>query len=765
MQKTFLVSWSTLFFLIALIHFTFPAEELWSQPFGLTSRTPVSGINIPLADPGAPGSIRVVRGLPNITFSAPVLVLSPPDGSNRLFIVEKAGRIRVVANNDAATATTVFMDISTRVQAAGEQGLLGFAFAPDYSQSGYFYVYYSALNGAARSVISRFRVTSNPDVADPNSETVVIEVPQPSYSNHKAGMIAFGLDNMLYIALGDGGSGGDPSNTGQNCSDMLGAILRIDPAGASPYAIPSDNPYAGSTRYNCGVHTNALSRKCGTNGYATGEICKELYAVGLRNPFRFSFDQSNGNLWAGDVGQGAFEEIDLIRSGDNLGWAVFEGKSNYKNPSNLPMSQFRAPILDYPRSDGYSVTGGVVYRGSNLPSLYGKYIYGDYGSGNIWALDYNGSSVVSNQKFTTLGGVVAFGLDGNNELLALSINNGNLYRFLPPQTSGTPIPATLSQTGIFTNTANLQIQAGAIPYDVNAPLWSDGALKRRWLLLPGTQQIEFNATEAYNFPTGTAIVKHFELPINSTTNRRLETRVLFKHTEGWAGYTYKWRANNSDADLLTNSVSETYQVTPSGSAQSRDQTWYYPGRADCMNCHTSSAGRILSIRTQQLNKNYNYSGVTDNQLRAWNNINLFTTTLGAPTTYSAYAPYSDGSKSIESRARSYLASNCSSCHNPAEARTGVIDLRFSTANNSMGLINQRPIYGDLGIADAYRLRPGELGKSIILKRMVHTGEFRMPPLASSVVDSQGEALLTAWILNLGGLPVIGPAKPNNMRAP
>ena len=204
-----------------------------AQPYGLNERVAVSGVQFPLNDPGAPGTVRVVRAFPSVTFSQPVFVTHPPDGTNRLFIVEKPGRIKVITNSDSAASAPVFLDISGRVNQGGEQGLLGFAFDPDYATNGYFYVYYSANSGAARSVISRFRVTSNPSVADANSESVVIEVPQPSFSNHKAGMIAFGPDGMLYIALGDGGDGGDPSNTRQNCADILGAILRINPRGAT----------------------------------------------------------------------------------------------------------------------------------------------------------------------------------------------------------------------------------------------------------------------------------------------------------------------------------------------------------------------------------------------------------------------------------------------------------------------------------------------------------------------------------------------------
>jgi uncharacterized repeat protein (TIGR03806 family) len=734
-----------------------------AQPFGLTQRVAVSGVRIPLDDPGAPGTVRIGRAFPNLSFSLPLFVTHAPDGSNRLFVVEKGGKIRVFENTETVASSTDFLDLSAKVQTDGEQGLLGLAFAPDFASTGYFYVYYSALSGIRRSVIARFRVSADPNRADPNSESTVIEVPQYSASNHKGGMLAFGADGMLYIALGDGGGAGDPAATGQNCSDMLGNILRIDPRGATPYRIPADNPYAGNGNFGCGTLNSAPSRTCGLQGYAAGQICKELYAVGLRNPWRFSFDRVSGALWLGDVGQGTWEEVNLVRSGDNLGWRLFEGSADYNNPSSVPLSSTRAPILSYPRGagGGSSITGGYVYRGSSIPALYGKYIYGDYSSGNVWALDYNGSAVVSNVRIGGSGSVVSFGEDKDGELYTAVIGSGAIYRIRPAAPSTSSIPTQLSQTGLFSDLANLQITSGGIEYGVQAPLWSDAAAKRRWILLPGSSQIQFNPTQAYSFPIGTALVKHFELTLANGLSRRLETRVFFLHNQGWAGYTYKWRADGSDADLLQDAQVEAYTVQDSSApGGQRLQEWYYPSRTDCMGCHTASAGRILGVRTRQLNGNFNYPTTIDNQLRAWNHIGLFSADIGSATSYDSYPQYTDGSKPVAQRARAYLASNCAHCHNPAEPRPGVVDLRYESALAQTGML-ERPAYGDLGLSDAYRIKPGVPSSSVLLERMRRLDSNRMPPLASSVVDSSAISLLNSWIISLSA--PLAPAAPQRLR--
>lgn len=347
---------------------------------------------------------------PNLTFTSALDMQNAGDGSNRLFVVERAGRIKVFQNESSINLTKIFLDITDRVTAGGETGLLGLAFHPDYESNGYFYVNYTAPS-PLRTVISRFSVSfTNPDSANKNSELILLEYNQP-YSNHNGGCIAFGPDGYLYIAAGDGGSGGDPQNNAQNITNLLGKIIRLDVDNPQPplnYGIPSDNPFIDSTNVN---------------------VIKEIYAWGLRNTWRFSFDPVTGWLWAGDVGQGDWEEVDIIQNGKNYGWRCYEGN----HPYNLSgcNGTYENPIWEYSHSLGFSITGGYVYRGQNVPELNGKYICGDYVSTRVWAIDYDGINPATSVQITTApGSITSFGVDENDELYLVSFN-GKIYRFTP----------------------------------------------------------------------------------------------------------------------------------------------------------------------------------------------------------------------------------------------------------------------------------------------------------------------------------------------
>jgi len=346
---------------------------------------------------------------PNLSFTRPLFLTYANDDTNRLFVVLQQGQIMVFPNKQD-TQATVFLAIDEKVNDDGnEEGLLGLAFDPDYKSNGYFYVYYTA-NSPRRSVISRFSVSDNdPNKANTSSELVIMEVPQP-YSNHNGGMMAFGPDRMLYIGLGDGGSGGDPHGNGQNRNVLLGKILRIDISKSSrseKYRIPADNPFVGQEN-------------------SRGEI----WTYGLRNPWRFSFDRVTNMLWAADVGQDSLEEVDIIEKGANYGWNIMEGSLCYPLPtSNCNKEGLKLPVAQYTHADGCSITGGYVYRGSKLRSLYGAYIYGDFCSGKIWGLRYDGSKVVEHMELIDSNmQISSFGEDQAGELYILSFDN-HIYRF------------------------------------------------------------------------------------------------------------------------------------------------------------------------------------------------------------------------------------------------------------------------------------------------------------------------------------------------
>ena len=351
------------------------------------------------------------EAFPNLTFSGPLVLQNAGDGTDRIFVVEQSGKIYVFENNTGVTVKKKFLDITDSVSSGGEMGLLGLAFHPNYENNGYFYVNYTKSSPYRRTLIVRFQVSNaNPDSADRSSSKILMEIAQP-FSNHNGGQLAFGPDGYLYIALGDGGSGGDPQGNAQNKSSLLGKLLRIDvdqTQGSINYAIPLNNPFKNNTQ-----------------GFK-----EEIYAYGLRNPWRFSFDSPTGRLWCADVGQNAWEEIDLIVKGGNYGWRCYEGNHNY-DLSGCTDTNYIFPVWEYSHSDGVSITGGYVYRGPNLPDLYGKYIYGDFGTRKIWALTYDGINPPTNKLLLTSSvSIASFGVDINNELYVVGYN-GIIYRFTP----------------------------------------------------------------------------------------------------------------------------------------------------------------------------------------------------------------------------------------------------------------------------------------------------------------------------------------------
>ena len=353
----------------------------------------------------------VERAFPNLSFQRLTNMVQPDDGLDRIFVTEQDGRVHSFPNRQDTPGATLFLDITDRVNPGGnEEGLLGLAFDPGFKANGYFYVYYSAA-GPRRSVLSRFAaVGDNPDDADPESEFIIMEIPQP-FANHNGGQLAFGPDGYLYLGLGDGGSGGDPRGNGQNTGTLLGSILRIDIGGASEhgnYRVPPENPLVGVP----GART-------------------EIWAYGLRNPWRFSFDTDTGTIWTGDVGQNNWEEVNLVERGANYGWNVLEGRHCFSPAASCDPTGTRLPIVEYPTGDGCSIIGGYVYRGARLPSLLGAYIFGDYCSGQIWGLQYAGRAAADPVLLSNSGlRITSFGRDLAGNLYVLSQNEG-IYRLVP----------------------------------------------------------------------------------------------------------------------------------------------------------------------------------------------------------------------------------------------------------------------------------------------------------------------------------------------
>ncbi|MEQ8857426.1 MAG: PQQ-dependent sugar dehydrogenase [Pseudomonadales bacterium] len=706
-----------------------PAPTPAADPFGLTQRQALAVFDLPTGA-GPVGSYDLARRFPGLGFSSATFLSGVP-GDDRLAVLEQAGRIHAFANDPDVSSSRVVLDLSGEVLFSGEQGLLGLAFDPDFVSNRYLYVHYSAA-GPTRSVIARFTWDAGSDLVNPASRRILLQLEQP-FSNHNGGMLAFGPDDYLYIAFGDGGSGNDPGNRAQDTGNWFGSLLRIDvhPQNpADPYDVPADNPYVGDA--------GALD---------------EIWAHGLRNPFRFSFDRATGTLWLGDVGQNAEEEIDIIRRGGNYGWRVYEGnRDNIAAGNSLPRPAFTFPVHTYDNSGGAAVIGGYVYRGTGTPSLRGRYVYADFVTGQVWALAWDGTRVTANDPIAQTSTPTSFGEDNDGELYLVSASGGIFGFDESGGGSGASVPDQLSETDLFVDLANLTAAAGLIEYDLNQPFWSDGAEKRRWIGVPEGQRIGFSASGAWTFPSGTVIVKHFELALTEgepLSRRRLETRVLVNTpADGWRGFTYRWNPAQTDADLLTGGASEL--ITVQTATGPREQRYDYPSQTDCLQCHTLAAGAVLGVKTRQLNRArlFDETNVTDNQLRAWNHIALFDRDIGEPGGYGAFAGVADGSATIAARARAYLDVNCAQCHRPGGSTQSNLDLRFATAEGAMNAIGAAPQSGDLGVAGAAIVSPGERDRSVLWLRMTRTDGTRMPPLASHRVDDAGAALVGDWIDSL-----------------
>ena len=697
--------------------------------FGLTSRVPVTTLTFPGTAPVA-GTVDVVEAFASLgDFTNPVFVTAAPGDSTHLYVVEQRGRIRVITMG-ASPSVSTFLDITTRVTGAGgEEGLFAVAFHPDYASNGRFFVSYVATGSAPRnSIIARYqRSAANPLVADTN-ETVILTLNQP-YTNHNGGMIAFGQDGFLYIGFGDGGSAGDPQNRALDPTVLLGKMLRLDVDSASPYAIPDTNPYA----------------------QASDDSRGEIYAIGLRNPWRWSFDRTSGGLWLGDVGQGKREEVDFVTLGGNYGWKAWEG-TEVHDSAFFDRGPFIAPIHDYGRGDGSTVIGGYVYRGSAIPALYGVYVYADYGSGTLWGLRSDGQTLSSNEEIGGASNPSSFGEDSAGELYVCEHSTGRLKKLVPHSGGGGgTFPATLSATGIYASLPTLAPSPGLVPYDVAAPLWSDGAIKDRLLALPGNSRIGWSQDGAWTYPLGTTLVKTFRLPLtvgDPATAVKVETRVLILTPTGWEGYSYRWRDDQSDADLLPGSSTRTFTISDaSAPGGTRSQTWTFPSRGSCLSCHTAAAGRILGLTTRQLNRDFDYGTLVDNQLRSWDHVDLFDVNLPAHDVLPAHPITSDVAAPVAARARAYLDANCSMCHRPGGPSVATIDLRSTIAVSSMGLVGVAPQHGNLGLPSPLRIESGVPDNSVLWLRMGLLDGNRLPPLASSVVDAEGLELVRQWILS------------------
>lgn len=723
-----------------------------AKPFGIEKRIPLTTSRV-IGSPDPPLPLRAVRAFPKLTFKNPLYILAEP-GTSRMFVVEQRGKLVGFTNNPETDETELFLNLEGRET-------YGMTFHPKYAENRFVFVFSNSANGTDKdrkfNRVSRFKVGREaPFACDPASETIIIEWES---NGHNGGDLAFGPDGMLYISAGDGTSDSDVNLTGQKISDLVSGMIRIDVERPDPgkgYSIPKDNPFLNLP-----------------------DARHELWAYGFRNPWRIHFDPQ-GNLWCGDIGQDQWEMIEIVRRGDNYGWSVVEGGHPFYLEREKGPHPIIKPAIVHAHSEARSITGGVTYLGSKFPELRGTYVYGDFATGKIWAARYDGKMItevreIADTPFQPLG----FGIDAAGEMFIVDYG-GPLYTLerMPVEANRPPFPRKLSETGLFKSVQGHVVDPALISYTVNSPLWSDKAHKERFLALPGgDSQIEFTESGAWQFPEGGVLVKSFAMEReagNPASRQWIETRLLLIQQGEWTGYSYRWNDEQTEAVLVeSGGADRTFSIRdPKAPEDRREQTWHYPSRAECMVCHSRAAGFVLGLSTLQMNKDHDYGGVIDNQLRTLEHLGVlkfrdtgkrvggndprpaedkstFVSRLPKrPHEYKKLPNPTDGTADLEARVRSYLHVNCAQCHVAAGGGNAAMELGFATEIEKTKLIDVPPLHDKFGIADARLVAPGAPERSVLLKRVAHRGRGQMPPLASAIVDEDGVKLLREWISGL-----------------
>lgn len=713
------------------------AEQAGQEQPGIDKRIPWTTSRV-IGSPDPPLPYRAVRIWPKLKLTRPIYLVREPL-ARRMLLVEQVsdrdkGRLRRIEMGDDIDTAETILELDRLIYAI--------AFHPDFAKNRFVFIVSNRKGeGKARiDSVSRFTMNASaPFHISRDSEQVILEWPS---NGHDGGDLGFGPDGLLYFPTGDGTSDSDGDLTGQSMNDLLGAMLRIDvdhPSGGKPYSVPSDNPFV-----------------------ATAGARPEIWAYGFRNPWRMTFDPRSGQLWVGNNGQDLWEQVYLVRRGDNFGWSVFEGSHPFQLERRLGPTPHVPPAAEHPHSEFRSLTGGVVYRGSKLSDLQGTYIYGDYSTGRIWGLRHNGQRATFHRELAdTPLAITGFALDPDGQLLVVDYGGG-IYQLAPNKQEAAPakFPQRLSETGLFRSVADYQPDPALIPYSVNAPLWSDGALKDRWIALPGMSQIEFTAKHGWNFPEGAVLVKTFSLELEAgkaDSRRRVETRLLTRQQGDWQGYSYRWNDEQTEATLVNSAGADRpFTIRDSKVPEGhREQVWHFPSRAECMVCHSRAVNFVLGLNTWQMNKEHDYRKVRDNQLRTLDRMGVFrparpgaSALAKPPDQYPHLVDPVDENQPLEARVRSYLHANCASCHTLAGGGNARLELVFDVERAKTNMIDAVPQHHTYAVANARIVAPGSPARSTLYLRASRRGAGQMPPLATSLVDEQAAALLRKWIEQL-----------------
>ncbi len=649
----------------------------------------------------------------------------------RFVVVERAGKIWSFPDSETVEKSDPLIDLKALHPEL--TFAYGIAFHPQWKSNREVYITYTLASGLQDgSRLSRFRLTDHaiPEL-DPSSEEILLTWLS---GGHNGANLRFGPDGMLYISTGDGTAPSPPDalNTGQDNSDLLSAILRINIDHSEEfdlYGVPEDNPF---------VHVK--------------NVRPEIWAFGFRNPWKMSFDEKK-RLWVGDVGWELWETIHLVGKGHNAGWSAMEGSQPIKPETASPLAPITPPVAAHPHSEAASITGGYVYRGSRLPKLRGAYIYGDYVTGKTWALWHDGQQVTRHEEIAdTPHRIVTFGEGRDGSLYYIDYGKpAGIYRLIPNPKAGksSDFPRLLSETGLFTDTASQTPAAGVYPYQVIEPMWQDGTEGQRFLALPNDSKIH---TALARRADGTIRNAKVTWPVDAVlaktvttgqpSHHKIETQILHYDGQNWNPYSYHWNRDGSDAELIAAEGKEVSVPTQGWQGGNR---YRIHSRSECSRCHNSWNQFVLGFQPWQLQalSHDNNLSVRENAIA----LGLVDDAFFERNTHGLLKS-SHGDGSIDSRARSWLHVNCSTCHRRHGGGSTPLEVNFEVPLAQTQMLNQVPTRGDFGLDNARVIVPGEPSRSTLLYRINATGSAHMPLIGAAEVDENAERLLRKWIQTL-----------------
>ena len=704
-----MVSWSFLILLAPAMAGLAAADVRWNS----------AALRVP---PDGPPEMLAVPAYPRLPLKRPVFLERQP-GSDRMLVIENyaweeyRSVIRRFRDDPGASEVEDVLVIPGDGELA-----YGLCFHPQFAANGYLYV---GTNGrgpgdAHHSRIVRYTMSREaPWPIDPASRRVIIEWPS---NGHNGAAAVFGNDGMLYVTSGDGSPNSDALNAGQNTGSLLAKVLRIDVDGAADgeaYRVPSDNPFVGREGMR-----------------------PETWAYGLRNPWRITNDPVSGQIWVGQNGQDLREYAHLLERGANYGWSEYEGSRLFQPGKLSGPAAFTPPTLEHDHAAFRSLTGGFVYRGQRFPQLAGAYLYGDYGTGRVWAARHDGQKLVWQRELAdTPAAIAGFGTNAAGDIL-LADHLGNAVLRLdpaPPRAADAPaFPRKLSETGIFRDLAKLDPAPGVMRYRINAPSWHDGASSEFHMAIPEGKAAEIpndpaGGWKSWNFPDGSVLVQTLAIPADGDRAAvRAETRILVRSDADWLAYAWLWNKDQSDAELVAAGGLRT---------EAAGQPWAVPSRTECTLCHARGANYVLGVTAAQLSRDGSDAG----SLAELTTAGFVRPPAPAPARWPVLADPHDTARPLADRVHAYLAVNCSHCHRHEGGGNSLMDLSPWVRGKSRHLIDAVPQHGLYGMPDARLIAPREVHRSVLPVRMSSRGPGQMPPAGSLQSDPAGLSLIYQWL--------------------